>query len=1413
MRIRISALMLGLCLLTVIAVNQSQSIVCANDLTAELCFTTEQAAPALVAVTPALSEVTPQPPALRPLPNVERLSQVNPIQVPRPNWAAPLGVTAAFTDFAWQSIGPGNIAGPVRALAIDPQTPATMYVGGVTGGIWKSTDAGASWQSVNDTASSLAISALVIDPLDQNVIYAGTGDIYWSLVRGAGILKSSDGGTTWTTLPGTEPNPDDPNDPWSYVNRLTVAPDDSAILAATWKGIFRSDDEGATWERTLDSSLFSSQFGVLDVDFDPNDPNRVIAASNPSYVWYSADNGQTWTISFGLDGGNGGRAEIAWAPSDDRYVYAAVDTNGGQLWISSDWGKSFTLLNDGQCILGLDQGGGFCQSIGWYSAALWVSPVTTQTIVVGAMEVVRSIDGGQNFEFITDGFDPASPAFYKHALVSHPDFNGLTTSTIYVGTDSGLFATDDIFTATTSAGWRPLNTDLNVTQLYGVSGNATSGKIVAGAQGGGTLLYDGDANNWQRIYYGYYSGFVIADPSDPNYFYGQDSYLAIHRSADGGATVEDIYGQVFEPCCSDKNPPYIITETLLSLSNFVVPMVLDPNNPERMLVGGMSLWQSNDIRATNTISTGPQWRIIKPVITLAENVVPIPSKHAISAIAVAPGNSDLIWVGHNNGHVYRTTDGTTTTPTWTRVDTGLPDRYVSHIAIDPLNTNRVYVSFGKFDLDSVWRTDDGGFTWRGAYGQGGVALPTSPIYGLAIHPTRPDWLVVGTEVGVYVSGNRGGSWALSNLGLSHIAVNDLAWAGPTRLIAATNGRGAFMAEVDPSVLSQLFGIHLPMVRSDAPPPTPTPTRTPLPTNTPTPTRTPIPATATSTPTAGPAGQVNLAVSSVKILQGITMDDARAVYIAGRKTLVRVFVGFSSSNGSTSVGNVTGRLTRFVSGIEQDSLTPTGSIVAVQNPSEGNLAQTLNFELPDTWLVAGTEYVLTLDPDNAVNESNESDNRFPASGTQSFNFQTTRSMEIVIVPVRYNGPGGKVSTPKTDDLSYLTWMPAKVYPVPQVNYTVHAEVTFNGDLDCFQSNCGWSAFLTQITNLQASEDPGETKLYYGLINQADFLDCSQGCSAIVGLGWVGQTPASVGSTGLFLNGDDGSSPVLVHEAGHNLNRKHSPCGGGANPDAAYPYSGGNTGQWGYDYDLRTLYPPSFSDYMSYCQSDSRPYQWTSDFTYKNVFDYRQANTYEPPAAPVEALFINGQISGEGLVTLQPIYRHQAPADTVAYSDYKLELVDEQGAVLGAHYFETAQIAEMRQLKSGRMVDGTWKTQGFAFHVPAVEGVARVRFYYRGALIHEQGSAAALAPLIVTLNPEKLGAVAWSAAATTPLMYRVRFSADGGHTWQTLAVNQSAANYTLTPAMVVRAAQPIVEVQATDGIRTVTKVLPVVYHKWR
>jgi hypothetical protein len=603
-------------------------------------------------------------------------------------------------------------------------------------------------------------------------MYAGTGEGFGNLdaVQGGGIFRTQDG-VHWSQLPSTAPLT---TSNFLAVNRLAMSSDGKVLLAATSKGIFRSVDEGATWSQ----QLFADVAGA---DFHPSDPSRALAGGrDDGHAYYSLNGGMTWKNAT-HSGFWGGRVELAYARKDPSIVFASVNTNGGEIWRSSNGGESYSLARTGS---------GFLGEQGWYDNVIWAGdPTSADLVVVGGIDLWRSVDAGRTLIRISDWSNPGSAHADHHSIVAHPMYDGANNLAVFFGNDGGIYKASNVKTVQTGSGWTPLNNTLDITQFYGVAGNINSGTVIGGAQDNGTLRYrpsDG-ANKWTEMEGGD-GGFCAADPEDPNVLYGEYVYLNVHRSSDGGATAEYISGSYWDGSAWVWKPePYQIPDANNNAANFIAPFVLDPNEPNRIVAGGLSLWRTSNAKAPNTNTTGPSWESIKTPIGFD------PFTHSISAIAVTKGDSSRLWVGHNNGFVFRTSNGTATNPTWTRVDNGstpLPKRYCNRITVDPSNPARVYVTFGGYSSDNVWKSTNDGATWTNI----SSSLPSAPVHSLVVHPVRADLLYIGTEVGVFASENGGASWSPTNEGPTNCAVDELLFLGKT-LVTATHGRGMFKIDI------------------------------------------------------------------------------------------------------------------------------------------------------------------------------------------------------------------------------------------------------------------------------------------------------------------------------------------------------------------------------------------------------------------------------------------------------------------------------------------------------------------------------------------------------------------------------------------------------------------------------------------
>jgi photosystem II stability/assembly factor-like uncharacterized protein len=697
-----------------------------------------------------------------------------------PAAAAAMAPPGGISRAKWKWLGPGNVGGRSRALVIHPTQPDIMWVASVAGGIWKTVNGGTTWGPLADFMANLNVSTLIVDQTNPDMLYAGTGEGFYNIdaFRGAGIFRTIDGGATWVQLPATA------TANYQYVNRLAVTRDGSTLLAATRNGLFRSVNfrEADPAQVSFQPVQGLSNRDLMTVVCHPTDPARCVVGGRGRTAYYTTNAGTTWNPSSGLPDSSPtetfvGRVELAYASKNPNVVYASVDNNEGQIYRSDNGGMTFQLRSSDT---------GYLSSQGWYGNTIWAGdPGDENFILVGGIEVHRSVDGGTTLEKISDwNLFPRTAHADQHAIVSHPNYNGTTNTTVFFTNDGGVYRNDDVINTTTTSGWVGLNNNFGVTQFYGAAGNLASGRIVGGTQDEGSILYqpppgsDTGPNGYSTMSYGD-GGFAAADWSDPNYVYGEYVYLQLQRSTNGGLKAGYIYDGIQDAGSR-------------TTALFIAPFILDPADPATMLAGGQSLWRSTNVRAAT-----PSWKRIKG---------PLPNGVGlISAIAARPADagkqrSNLVWVGYSAaspsdtlgaGQVFVSVDADQQTPTWRRVGVGkLPKRFVTRIRVDPRDPQRVYVTFAGYQSDNLWRTADGGTTWD-KITQG---LPSVSIYDVAVHQGDSKLLYAATEVGVFASGDGGETWWATNEGPANVAVNELFWMGDL-LLAATHGRGLFWIDL------------------------------------------------------------------------------------------------------------------------------------------------------------------------------------------------------------------------------------------------------------------------------------------------------------------------------------------------------------------------------------------------------------------------------------------------------------------------------------------------------------------------------------------------------------------------------------------------------------------------------------------
>jgi len=796
-------------------------------------------------------------------------------QFPGSTGGAGAGDGSASTSGAlgtWQSLGPGNVGGRTRTLLIDPTDPNVMYAAAVAGGIWKTTNGGTSWAPLDDFLANIAVTCMAFDPSNSSTLYAGTGEGFFNAdgVRGAGIFKSTDSGAHWTRLSSTISNVN-----FFFVNDIVVSPSNGQhVYAATRTGVFRSLDGGNSWNQALVSNVANGANGAMDLVMRTDQATDYIFAAVGSFsrahIFRNVDAGGSGTWEDVYSEVNQGRTSLAIAQSNQNVIYALAtciscgagtnpnfpvvnytdgllgvfrSTSAGDAgsWTTQTRNNSASLQDTlllsnpvngalTQCGIGTSQ---FLNQ-GWYDNVIAVDPTDSEKVWIGAVDMFRSDNGGVNWGVASfwwfqgngtppNNGDPQLVHADNHIIAFHPGYNGSTNQTMFVGDDGGIYKTDNAkagnvgypggatvgggpitpaspicgaafapgaaFTVPDPVIWGPLNNNYAVTQFYHGLPYPNGQTYFGGTQDNGTNRGTNAAgpNAWERVFGGD-GGYVAVNPSNTNTIFFETTGLTIRRSTNGGTSS----AQVTTGISGDAFP-------------FITVFRMDPNLPTRLWIGGRFMWRTDNnatswIRTSNAQQTGG----------------------SITAMAIAPGNSNVVINGAASGQLRRTTIGTTANAAsvlntvWLQTFTprGNGNGTISWIEYDPSNVNNVWATISTFNgapnaqgtsAGHVFRSTDGGNTWALADGTqtaGNVnAIPDIPAHSVVIDPNDGQRIYVGTDLGVFVSLDGGANWARETTGFSNTVVESMTAVnnnGVTTLFAFTHGRGAFKVTIPTS---------------------------------------------------------------------------------------------------------------------------------------------------------------------------------------------------------------------------------------------------------------------------------------------------------------------------------------------------------------------------------------------------------------------------------------------------------------------------------------------------------------------------------------------------------------------------------------------------------------------------------------
>ncbi|OEJ99489.1 FlgD immunoglobulin-like domain containing protein [Roseivirga misakiensis] len=731
----------------------------------------------------------------------------------------------------WSHVGPGNFGGRTRAVGMDVRDENMLLAGGVSGGMWRSNNQGVTWVRSSTTEELQSVTALTqnVKPGQEDIWYYGTGELIGNSsrapgapFRGDGIFKSVDNGVTWKPLESTQTNsPGLFNSPFQYVWDITTNPNgtDDEILAAVYGGIVRSTDGGETWTTVLGNDLLSFPLdgdlnsvsavfytdihrtadGVFIASLSSATNNTGVAA--PDAGVYSSVDGVNWNLILNFAGTNTRRIELGSSPSSPEIIYALAD----QVIDYGLWRYNLNTFQSIRLSPNVPDGSNDIEAFdsqSSYNMMVSVHPTNPDVVYLGGTNLYRSTNAfstRRDTQWI-GGYDPEDDGISIYPD-HHPDQHGVLfipsdPNKMISFNDGGIFITDDNLAANVE--YTPLNTGYVTTQFFtGVFSKFPSDDfVIGGTQDNGSLLTANTlfttGSNGTRVIGGD-GGFVATTPIGVFY------YLSFQNSRIFRLTLNDDFELTsfarVDPTGggSDPSQPYL----------FINPYVLDPNNANRMfLAGGDFLWRNRNL---SQILTGSQATTSVNWTRLEETEI---NTGIISAVQVSTTPENIVYYGTSTGRVFKITNAHTDVYEVEEItaDSFPTDGFIRSIAIDPTNADEVLVSFSNYGIPSIFRSTDGGDTFEDVSG----SLEENPsgegngpsVRWVTIVPQNDGTKLyyAATSTGLYGTSTLDGqstNWSIEGPdAIGNAVVNMIDYRRiDGKVVAATHGRGMFTSSI------------------------------------------------------------------------------------------------------------------------------------------------------------------------------------------------------------------------------------------------------------------------------------------------------------------------------------------------------------------------------------------------------------------------------------------------------------------------------------------------------------------------------------------------------------------------------------------------------------------------------------------
>lgn len=702
-----------------------------------------------------------------------------------------------FSKMKYRLVGPFR-GGRVAAVTGDYNDRNTFYFGSVGGGVWKTTDGGSNWKNITDKYFGGTIGAVAVAPSDENVVYVGEGE---NTLRGNesegldGMWRSDDAGRTWKNIGLKDArhivriivHPRDPNTLWIAAIGHSFGPNEN-------RGIYKTTDGGKTWKKVL---YINNLTGASDLVMEPGNPSVFYAGmwhvqrtpysmesgGDGSSIWKSTDGGETWTNIFakkGLPKGVWGIVGIAVAPSNTDKIYAMIENEKGGLFVSKDAGETWTLASQDNNI----------RQRAWYFSKVFVDPKNENLVYVLNVNFMRSGDGGKTFQAMP------TPHGDHHDLWIDPK-NG---SRMILGDDGGAQVSFDAGTNWSSLMNQP------TAQIYRVSTDSAFPYHILGAQQDNTTVRIKSRTNTTAITEadwtptaGFESGYVVADPLNPEIVYGgnYDGFISRLDHKTGESRVVTVW---------PDNPTGYGADVLKYRFQWNFPLFFSPHNPKKLYAAGNVLFSSEN--------EGASWEKISPDLTTNDKSKQGPSGGPITkdntsveyycTIFTATESwleKDLLWTGSDDGLIHVSKDGG---QHWENVTPKDAPKWMmwNCVEVDPFKKGVAYFVGTRYKSDDftpyIYKTEDYGKTW---------SLITNGIDKmhfarcLRADRKRPGLLYAGTEYGMYISFDDGAHWKPFQLNLPITPVTDMTIKN-NDLVVATQGRAFYVLD-DLSVVQQV----------------------------------------------------------------------------------------------------------------------------------------------------------------------------------------------------------------------------------------------------------------------------------------------------------------------------------------------------------------------------------------------------------------------------------------------------------------------------------------------------------------------------------------------------------------------------------------------------------------------------------